>query len=307
LREIGTIAGESDARVLADYLLTLDISTKLVGRSDGAWAIWVHKEDRIPQARKVLDEFTRDPADPRFHAAAPTAREIRKKAEKEEAGYRKRVRDFRNRWEGPIYYRAPLTFGLMLTCIVVTALTHIHLDLDPPLDDWLSFSVVAIDGQGFLRDSGFEQIRHGEVWRLVTPIFLHGGIAHLFFNMLALLAFGEQIEFRKGTWKLAAFVLVTAIASNVAQFLHSGGSFGGISGVVFAMAGYLWIKGQYDPDDHLSLDPRTANWMIAWFLLGIIAPLTAGPNHPHVFPYNMANVAHGVGLAGGILFGLLRL
>ena len=136
----------------------------------------------------------------------------------------------------------------------------------------------------------------------MTPIFLHGGIAHLFFNMLALLAFGERIEFRKGTWRLAAFVLITAIASNVGQFFYTGGNFGGMSGVVFAMAGYLWVKGQYDPDDGLSLDPRTANWMIAWFLLGIIAPMTAGPNPPHVFPYNMANVAHGVGLASA--FGL---
>ena len=49
------------------------------------------------------------------------------------------------------------------------------------------------------------------------------------------------------------------------------------------------------------------NWMIAWFLLGIIAPMTAGPNPPHSFPYNMANVAHGVGLASGIFLGLLRL
>jgi GlpG protein len=307
LREIGTIAGERDARVLADYLLTLDISTKLVGRADGSWAVWVHKEDRVPQARKVLDEFTEDPADPRFHAAAPTAREIRKKAEKEEASFRKRVRNFRDRWEGPVYHRAPLTFALMVICIGTTALTSIPLDVYPPLSTWLTFSIRTIDDQGFLRDHGFEQIRQGEVWRLVTPIFLHGGIAHLFFNMLALLAFGERIEFRKGTWKLAAFVLITAVASNVAQFYSSGGNFRGISGVVFAMAGYLWVKGQADPEDGLSLDQRTANWMIAWFLLGIIAPMTAGANHPHGFPYNMANVAHGVGLASGMLFGILRL
>ena len=307
LREIGIIARESDARALADYLLTLDISTKLVTRADGSWTIWVHKEDRIPQARKILAEFTEDPADPRFQAAAPTAREIRKKAEKEEANYQKRLRDFRNRWEGPIYYRAPLTFALMLISIVTTGLISLHLAVYPPIYSWISFSIITIDARGFFHDSGFEQIRQGEVWRLGTPIFLHGGIAHLFFNMLALLAFGERIEFRKGTWRLAVFVLITAIVSNVAQFQRTGGNFGGMSGVVFAMAGYLWIKGQYDPDDGLSLDQRTANLMIAWFLLGIIAPMTAGPNAPHAFPYNMANVAHGVGLAAGMFFGLLRL
>jgi len=146
----------------------------------------LHHRDRTGE------EFPQDPAEPRFHAAAPTAREIRKKADKEESSYRKRVRDFRNRWEGPIYYRAPLTSALMLMCIVTTGLINIHIYVYPPIYSRLSFSVITVDGQGFLTDHGFEQIRQGEVWRLVTPIFLHGGIAHLFFNMLALLAFGER-------------------------------------------------------------------------------------------------------------------
>ena len=92
---------------------------------------------------------------------------------------------------------------------------------------------------------------------------------------------------------LAAVVLVAAIASDLGESFKSGGYFGGMSGVVFAVAGYLWIKGHADPDDHLSLDQRSVNWMLGWFLLGVIAPVLAGPDHPHVFPYNMANVAHG--------------
>ena len=54
---------------------------------------------------------------------------------------------------------------------------------------------------------------------------------------------------------------------------------------------------------------RSVNWMLGWFLLGIIAPLTVSQGSPQFLPsfcYNMANVAHGVGLAVGVIFGLLR-
>src|SRR5207247_2124838 len=135
----------------------------------------------------------------------------------------------------------------------------------------LSFSVFGVDEQGFLVDTGLRNILRGELWRLVTPIFLHFGLPHLFFNMLGLLYLGDRIETRKGTWRLLAFVLVTAIASNAGQFFHSGGGFGGMSGVIFAMAGYLWVKGYMAPSDGLHLDPRSTNWMLAWLALGFIA------------------------------------
>jgi len=306
LREIGTIDGEKDAQVLADYLLTLGISTKLAPRADGQVVVWVHKEDRVPEARRALDQFVLAPESPDFRAAAPSAKEIRKQAEKAEKQYRKRARDFRERWEGHVYHRAPLTVALAVICVGVTALSHAGFEGSERIYDYLMFSVPGIEDGRFVEDTGFEMIRRGEVWRLVTPIFLHGGIAHLFLNVLALLSLGERIEFRKGTWRLAAFVLVTAIASNVGQFYKSGGGFGGISGVVFAMAGYLWIKGQVHPEDGLTLDQRSMTYMVGWFLLGI-AFGEFGPPGARGFPYNMANVAHGVGLASGMAFGLLRL
>jgi GlpG protein len=306
LREIGIIGPEDQARALADYLLTLDISTQLVARADGGWTVWVHKEDRVPRAREILDEFARDPSDPRFRSAAPAALEIRAQDRKVQADYRKRVRDFRDRWEGHIYHRAPLTVVLAVSCVVVTALVHSRLDLGGWAYRSLRFSTPGfVEGREVL-DTGLARIRHGEVWRLVTPIFLHGGLAHLFFNVLALVSLGDRIEFRKGTWRLAGFVLVTAVASNLGQFAKSGGNFGGISGVVFAMAGYLWVKGHHDPDDGLSLDQRSMTYILGWFLLGI-AFAELGPPGVHEFPYNMANVAHGVGLASGMALGLLRL
>ena len=306
LREIGIITGEKEASVLADYLLTLNITTKLEPRPDG-WVLWVHREDRVPEAHSILADFQANPADPRFQAATRTAREIRKQAEKVEKEHRKKVKDFRERWEGAIYHRAPISFGLIVASIVVTAIQHTTQSWDYPVFDRLSFSVLGYDAQGAVVDTGFAKIRHGELWRLITPIFMHGGLVHLFFNMLAMRYLGEQVEMRKGPWRFILIALVAAIVGNVGQFYNTGGSFCGMSGVVFALAGYLWIKGHADPEDGLSLDQRSVNWMLAWFLLGIIAPLTAGPNPPNGFPYNMANVAHGVGLAAGMVFGLMKL
>jgi GlpG protein len=302
LREIGRIAREEDARTLADHLLTLNITTKLEPKADG-WAVWVHREDRVPQARAVLEEFEKAPADPRFRASAKTAKEIRKEKERTERAYRRRVKDLRDRWEGAMYQRAPLAFALMFISIAVTVGTHFY----PRLFGWFRFSVFEWSPERGWQDTGFAAIERGQVWRLITPIFLHGGIFHLFFNMTAMRYLGERIEMRKGTWRFALICLVAAVGGDIGQFfVQMKGNFGGISGVVFALAGYLWIKGHTDPEDGLSLDQRSVNWMIGWFLLGIIAPMTAGPDPPSVFPYNMANAAHGVGLAAGVAFGLLR-
>ncbi|MCB1134811.1 MAG: rhomboid family intramembrane serine protease, partial [Chlamydiia bacterium] len=60
----------------------------------------------------------------------------------------------------------------------------------------------------------FERIRQGEVWRFVTPVFLHAGLFHIFFNMLWLIALGSQMEIRIGAFRYVAFIIVAAAVSN---------------------------------------------------------------------------------------------
>ena len=303
MREIGSIAQEKDAKTLADFLLTLDISTKLVPNADGSSTVWVHREDRVPEARQILEEFARDPADARYQSASEAARALRKQSEQADAEFRGNVREMREKWDAPIHKRAPLTTALIAVSILFALFTDLG-------EKWsavqhLTISVQGIDADGFEIDHGFENIRRGEVWRLITPIFLHFSFSHLFFNMLALMMFGDLIESRKGTWRLALIVVVAAVASNVGQFFGEGGNFGGMSGVDFALAGYLWVKGHADPEDGLALDSRNAILMIAWLLLGVAA---SQANSDAVFKAmpRMANIAHGVGLAVGMGFGVLR-
>lgn len=301
LRELGIITEERNARALADYLLTREIVSKVVANRDGRFSLWVRDEDRLDEARQVHEEFVRNPDDERFQGAARTAKQIRKQAEAAEKEHRRKSLDLRDRWEGPIYRRAPLTSALFAISVAVFVAEKI----DHLIYFRLMFSTFAVTEDGELRDLGFRAIRSGEVWRLVTPIFIHFGPAHILFNMLALLAFGQRIEMVRGRGRFLALVLLSAVASNVGQYLAKGGMFGGMSGVIFALGGYLWIKGQVAPGQGLGLDSRNAQYMFIWFLVGVLAPL-ANPEGTG-FPYNMANFAHGIGLLAGLVLGLLRL
>ena len=46
------------------------------------------------------------------------------------------------------------------------------------------------------------------------------------------------------------------------------GAYGGMSGVVYALFGYLWMKGQVDPEPGMVLHPSTVRVMLLWLVLG---------------------------------------
>ncbi len=58
-------------------------------------------------------------------------------------------------------------------------------------------------------------IAHGEWWRIVTPIFLHGGLLHFGFNCYALLQLGPLVEEEYGTERFAVVYVVSGIFGNV--------------------------------------------------------------------------------------------
>src|ERR1700677_1181523 len=86
----------------------------------------------------------------------------------------------------------------------------------------------------------------GQVWRAVTPIFLHFTIIHILFNMFWLLDLGSMIERRFSRLYLGLLITGTGIVSNVTQFYWDGPYFGGFSGVVYALFGFIWIRSKLD-------------------------------------------------------------
>ena len=133
-----------------------------------------------------------------------------------------------------------------------------------------------------------EVLRGGQVWRLFTPMFVHLSWAHLILNMLALVQFGGLLERRYGVGRFLGLVAVLALISNVSQYVGAGPGFGGMSGVIFGLFGYVWIHGRVNPEGlGYVLDPQTVTATMVWFFLcfsGIIP---------------IANFAHAGGLIAG--------
>ena len=164
---------------------------------------------------------------------------------------------------------------------------------------WLYFSAYDVEGGFTARLGGMPEIRHGEVWRLFTPMFVHFGLPHLFFNILWLLDLGTMIERRQSTARLALLVLVIAALSNFGQYLIGGPGFGGMSGVVYGLLGYAWMKGKFDPASGLFVHPQTMLMMLVWLFLCMTPLLAALFNIQIPEPSTLVLLAAGLGGIGG--------
>jgi len=65
-------------------------------------------------------------------------------------------------------------------------------------------------------------IRMGEVWRFITPAFLHASVPHIFFNMYALLSIGSFLERHFGHKRFVLLYFLGAFSGNVFSFLLTG-------------------------------------------------------------------------------------
>ena len=84
----------------------------------------------------------------------------------------------------------------------------------------------------------------GEYWRLFTAMFLHFGVAHLFFNSLALLIFAQIVERSYGHVRFVVIYLLTGLVGSIASFVFNplaiaAGASGAIFGVLGALAAYF--------------------------------------------------------------------
>ena len=75
----------------------------------------------------------------------------------------------------------------------------------------------------------------GEVWRLITPVLLHGSLLHIGFNMYALFALGPGLEKYYGHSRFFLLYLIGGYAGNVLSFLFSPAASIGASTAIFGL------------------------------------------------------------------------
>jgi len=80
-----------------------------------------------------------------------------------------------------------------------------------------------------------ELILAGQVWRLITPVFLHASILHIGFNMYALFVIGPGLEQYYGHWRYLLLYLIGGYAGNVLSFLMSPNPSIGASTAIFGL------------------------------------------------------------------------
>ncbi|CSB21880.1 GlpG protein [Vibrio cholerae] len=129
-----------------------------------------------------------------------------------------------------------------------------------------------------------------QIWRWVSHALLHFSVMHIAFNLLWWWQFGGDLEQRLGSVRLIKLFVVSAIISGAGQYWVEGANFGGLSGVVYALAGYLWILGQRAPQLGLSIPRSLMGFMLIWLVLGYVQPFMA-----------IANTAHLAGLISGVV------
>lgn len=149
---------------------------------------------------------------------------------------------------------------------------------------------------GELKSGLFQQaLGEGQIWRLITPAFMHFSFLHILMNSMWMRELSRILEDHYSRARFLTYFLIIILLSNVSQYLMKGPMFGGLSGVVYGLLGVLWVKKSLDDDFPFMLPKRDIYLMIGWFficLTGLVG--------------NIANTAHGVGLAVGMALALIE-
>lgn len=274
------VADARAAERLADRLLVAGIEATVREGTDGGRELWVIDDERLDDARAVI---SRDDDD---------ERETRRRAKALRAGQAASDRDHASRavaigerWRQTTGGQlAPLSTMLVVASVLVAWSTS--------LGDPSSGTLQALAIEPWMSGERFGQVMRGEIWRLWTPMFIHYGFFHLVFNMSWVLTLGPQIERNHGFATMLALVLVSQLAGAIPQYYATGPGFGGMSGVVYGLFGFVWMHARFGASRRYVISDREAVLSIVWLVAcgsGMFGPI--------------ANLGHAGGLVVGLAMG----
>lgn len=357
MRHLGSLENLQDAKSMVAYLLVRGIDCHL-DPDETNIEIWVKDEDRLPEAASEFQSFQQNPQSSKYSDAISAAAKIVKEKERERKAIQKRIV---NVGQGGLKRTPRLTITLIGLCVAVAVLTNFGIRPKPnpnnpaesnqkltahltnPFYRMLQFTCIGPPAslelnEKYSQDSNpvdaiglrTASLQRGEIWRLITPIFIHYGLMHIVFNLYMLFQFGSLLERRYSSLRLGILVLATAAISNFVQCTVPeawGGSpavpivagisssglpefyiitmLGGMSGVVYGLFGYVWVKSVCDLNFGFRIPDSSIVIMIVWLFGCMFADTLAKSGIP-IFPANVANWAHAIGLLVGMLAGYIQ-
>lgn len=135
-------------------------------------------------------------------------------------------------------------------------------------------------------------VLNGEYWRLITPIFLHGGVGHYVFNSFSLIIFGPALERILGKGKFIAIYLLTGLIGNIGTLAFGGLSYLhlGASGAIYGLLGCYFYMRFFRKD---LIDPGSAQIVTTILILGAAYTI--------IFSRDINVLAHLFGFIGGTM------
>ncbi len=257
------------ADLLASYLTSQHIDVSVVhDAAQDQYIVQLNNEADFDKALSICQAFVQSPNDPKYQQAAwqHSERTDIKSPSKPNLDVKRWLIWLR---------RAPFCGAILFTCTLVFLLSLVG--LFQPIAEQLM-----IQPLGQLLDNN-------QWWRLLGPALIHFSMVHFVFNLLWWCMLGGRIEHKLGTSFLILLFVITAVVSNVAQLIAAGPNFGGLSGVVYGVLGFVWFIGWLRPSWGIDLPKPVIGFMLLWLILG----------YADILWVNMANAAHTAGLVSG--------
>ncbi len=212
MRIAGLVQDEKRAITLCSYLYLQGINSEPRQGDDNTFEIWVMDEDQLPDAVKILKEFLNNPDDPKYTKLVRLA--VKKKAREEKTNkaydkkYYSRTSIF-STLKGGSFNISSVT-GILIAISVVITLASWFGKVIAVIRPFLITNYI-VDGNLLNLSISLSEIYSGQVWRLVTPIFIHLGFMHILFNMMWLKDLGSMIERKHGPAYFLIMVILMAI------------------------------------------------------------------------------------------------
>ncbi|MEQ4924579.1 rhomboid family intramembrane serine protease GlpG [Proteus hauseri] len=232
-------------------------------------SLWLEDQQQLELVEKELKTFLREPFHPRYQAASWQTGNPQNTGIKYRPSFS---------LKGMVQQSGPLTVLVVILCVLIYLWQQVAGDYEVMLH--LAWP--------------YNETLNLEIWRYITPAFVHFSLTHIAFNLAMWWYLASQTEQKLGTGKLFVIMLVSALFSNWAQSLFTESNFGGLSGVVYALIGYVGFTGLRYPEKGIGVPTGLIIFSLIWIVAGLMGALGD----------SIANAAHFAGFLIGLLMAL---